>query len=70
MLCQECPKKPFCSELCPEAIYSPTRTNPARKNSSSANPNIPTPKIFPFPLPEDSRISKTEKKILTLLAMG
>ena len=69
MLCQECPQKPFCSELCPEAILFADQDKTSQKEFLLGEPKYSNPGNLPIRPPEDSRISKTEKKILTLLAM-
>ena len=69
MLCQECPQKPFCSELCPEAILFADQDKTSQKEFLLRELKYSNPGNFPILPPEDSRISKTEKKILMLLAM-
>ena len=69
MLCQECPKKPFCSALCPEAILFADQDKTSQKEFLLGELKYSNPENLPIRPPEDSRISKTEKKILTLLAM-
>ena len=69
MLCQECPQKPFCSELCPEAILFADQDKSSQKEFLLGEIKYSNFSNLPVRLPEDSRISKTEKKILTLLAM-
>ena len=70
MLCQECPKKPFCSALCPEAILFADQDKTSQKEFLLGELKYSNPENLPIRPPEDSQISKTEKKILTLLAMG
>jgi DNA-binding CsgD family transcriptional regulator len=70
LFCQECPKKPFCSELCPEAILFSDQDQSSQKEFLLGEIKYSNPANHPIPPPEDSQISKTEKKILMLLAMG
>ena len=70
MLCQECPQKPFCSALCPEAILFADQDKTSQKEFLLGEPKYSNPDNLPIRPPEDSRVSKTEKKILMLLAMG
>ena len=70
MLCQECPKKPFCSALCPEAILFADQDKTSQKEFLLGELKYSNPENLPIRPPEDSRVSKTEKKILMLLAMG
>jgi DNA-binding CsgD family transcriptional regulator len=70
LLCQECPQKPFCSELCPEAILFADQDQSSQKEFLLGEIKYSNPENYPIRPPEDSRISKTEKKILMLLAMG
>jgi len=70
LLCQECPKKPFCSELCPEALLFADQDQSSQKEFLLGEIKYSNFENLPVRPPEDSRISKTEKKILMLLAMG
>ena len=69
MLCQECPQKPFCSALCPEAILFADQDKSSQKEFLLGELKYSNPENLPIHPPEDSRVSKKEKKILTLLAM-
>jgi len=70
LLCQECPQKPFCSELCPEAVLFADQDKSSQKEFLLREPKYSNRENLPIRPPEDSRVSKTEKKILMLLAMG
>ncbi len=67
MLCQECPKRPFCSQLCPEAqLYADQ--DKARQREIS----IPTPRYGSIPegIEEIPHITNKERQILALLRGG
>ena len=71
MFCPECPKKAFCSDLCPEALaYSNQDQRPRREYFTLSEPKW-TRSRADFDRPADSpSLSKTERKILTLLKKG
>jgi len=66
---QECPKKPFCSELCPEALLFADQDKSSQKDLLLGDIKYCSSETIPIRSPEDLRISKTEKKILAFLAM-
>ncbi len=65
MLCQECSKKPFCSQLCPEAEAYANQNRVARRELFT----FPEPryKTLPDPPGDYPNLSKTQWKIVTLL---
>ena len=67
MLCQECSKKPFCSQLCPEAqLYA------AQDKTRQREISIPTPRygLIPERIEKIPPVTKKERHILALLAGG
>ncbi len=65
-LCIECPHRQFCSDLCPEAeMYASQDAVPQRELT------IGLPRWGKWPEPtEKSKFTRTEKRILQLLASG
>ncbi len=65
MLCQECPQKPFCSQLCPEAEAYANQNRVARHEFFTISE--PRYKALPDPPADYPNLSKTQWKIVTLL---
>ena len=64
LLCQECPKRPFCSQPCPEAeAYANQDKTPRREFFHFSAPHYKKPCE---PSPETPPLTKIEWKILTL----
>jgi len=70
LFCQECPKKPFCSELCPEAHLYAAQDETHRQELLIGPIKYSNPENLPISPPDLAKLTKTEKKILTLLGMG
>ncbi len=70
MFCQECPKKSFCSELCPEARLYAAQDETRRQEVLIGQIKYSNPENLPISPPDFAKLTKTEKKILTLLGMG
>jgi DNA-binding NarL/FixJ family response regulator len=71
LFCQECPKRPFCSNLCPEALaYSNQDQRPRREFFTLSEAKY-SPLALDFDeTPAPPFLSKTESKILMLLKKG
>ena len=67
MLCQECSKKPFCSQLCPEAQLYADEDRTRRREISIPNPRYG---LIPEGIDEIPPVTKKERHILALLAGG
>jgi DNA-binding CsgD family transcriptional regulator len=68
LLCRECPNKPFCSALCPEAELFATQDKTARREYflfSQPKYRKPSEQLFP-----PFQLTKKEWQILTLLEKG
>ena len=67
MLCQECPKKPFCSQLCPEAELYADQDKTCQREI-----NIPNPRYgrIPEAISPTPPITNKERQILALLRGG
>ena len=66
MLCAECEKREYCSELCPEAeLYVKQDTVPQREQPTG----FPGFKKLPE-LKANTHLTRMEKEILTLLGRG
>jgi len=66
MLCQECPLRALCTDLCPEAELYVKQNNIGRRD-------IPVGRIYPRRWPslvERTYLTKKEREILTLLGRG
>jgi len=64
LLCQECPKRPFCSQPCPEAeAYANQDITPQREFFHLSAPQYKKPID---PSPANFSLTKIEWKILTL----
>jgi DNA-binding NarL/FixJ family response regulator len=67
LLCQECPKKPFCSQLCPEAELYADQDQTRQKEFSIPNPRYG---IIPEGIDQVPPITNKERQILALLRGG
>ena len=67
MLCQECPKRPFCSQLCPEAQLYADQDRTRQREISIPNPRYG---LIPEGIDEIPPVTNKERHILALLAGG